>query len=159
MAALRRVLMMSQVKNTVEGRNRQISDQDLICRFEIPSLLGFNLADLETRGSASVLKALETCDVVIVDQLGTLELSSIVFRRVVQTVLDSSRCVLATVTLSDDPALDQIRGRADVEVYPVTASNRSLLPEDVAARINAWVTERGQERRNGAGPSQGPGCP
>jgi nucleoside-triphosphatase THEP1 len=127
---------------TVEGPHRVISDQDLVRRFDIPGLVGFNLEDLETRGNPSVLKALATCDVVVVDQLGTLEVSSPGFRRVVEQVLDSEKCCLATMTLSDEPFLDRIRRRADVSRYEVTEENRSTLPEKIARAIHALVLDR-----------------
>lgn len=137
---------------SVQGPHRSLSSQELIRRFDIPGLVGFNLEDLENFGNPSVLHALETCDVVVIDQLGTLEVSSGKFRRVVDRVLDSAKVCLATVTSSNVPYIEEIRKRADVARYGITHSNRMLLPEQIAGHIHdlVWEREREQEAQAGA---------
>jgi len=127
---------------TVDGPNRDIPESDLIRRFDIPSLLGFNVEDLENRGRGSISKALETCDVVVIDQLGTLEAASAVFRTLVSQVLDSSRICLATMGLSHDPFLVGIRNREDVTIMDVCLANRSTLAEEVSARIRGLLPRK-----------------
>ena len=136
---------------SVQGPNRSLSSQELIRRFDIPGVVGFNLEDLENFGNPSLLHALNTCDVVVIDQLGTLEVSSDKFRAVVDRVLDSSKVVLATLTSSNVPYLEAIRRRPDVDIYPITRSNRALLPDGIVERIHTLVWDREREAEAEAG--------
>jgi nucleoside-triphosphatase len=126
---------------TVEGPNRSVSSQELLRRFDIPGLVGFNLEDLESFGNPSLARALETATVVVIDQLGTLETQSEKFRRVVTQVLDSPKICLATMTLSNEAYLEAIRTRPDVTSYEITRANRSTLAEEITRHIHALCFE------------------
>lgn len=121
---------------TVEGPNRDLSSRELLRRFDIAGLVGFNLEDLESFGNPSLARALESATVVIIDQLGTLETQSEKFRRVVAQVLDSPKLCLATMTLSNEPFLEAIRRRPDVTTYAISRSNRSTLAEEITRHIH-----------------------
>lgn len=136
---------------SVQGPHRSVSSQELLRRFDIPGVIGFNLEDLENFGVPAVLHALETCDVVVIDQLGTLEVSSEKFRRVVDRVLNSDKVCLATVTSSNVPYIEAIRKRPDVSIYEINRSNRMLLPERIASQIHDLVWEREREETLQAG--------
>lgn len=135
---------------SVQGPHRSMSSQTLLRRFDIPGVVGFNLEDLENFGNPALLHALETCDVVVIDQLGTLEVSSDKFRRVVDLVLASDKVCLATLTSSNVPYIEAIRKRPDVAVYDINRSNRMLLPELIAAHIHELVWEREREETTAA---------
>ena len=138
---------------SVQGPHRSVSSQELLRRFDIPGVIGFNLEDLENFGNPAVLHALETCDVVVIDQLGTLEVSSEKFRRVVDRVLASDKVCLATVTSSNVPYIEALRKRPDVSIYDINGSNRMLLPELVAAHMHqlVWAQERAEAAPGQAG--------
>lgn len=125
---------------TVEGPNRSVSSQELLRRFDIPGLVGFNLEDLENFAAPSIARALETADVVVIDQLGTLETRSAKFRTMVEEVLDSPKICLATMTISNEPFIQAIRSRKDIVTYPISRENRCSLAEDIARHIHdlAW---------------------
>lgn len=122
---------------TVEGPQRVISDTDLFHRMDLG--LAFNQVDLEERGTKAVRAAIEKFKVVVIDQLGTFELSSAVFQRVVSEVLDSPRVLLATATTSDHEFLTRIKQRPDVAVYVVNEANRSMLATQLTRHIREFL--------------------
>lgn len=74
--------------------------------------------------------------VVVVDELGKMELASAAFRNAVLMLLDQEVPVVATVQLHRHAFTDAIKGRPDVRVLRVTEHNRNTLPERLAAKLH-----------------------
>jgi nucleoside-triphosphatase len=91
-----------------------------------------NITDLEGVASESVRSAIEKDDLVVIDELGRMELYSPLFQRVVKEALDSDKPVLGTIQIRRNRFLDSIRARDDVMVVEVTSGNRDALVESVA---------------------------
>jgi nucleoside-triphosphatase len=78
-------------------------------------------------------------DVVLIDELGKMELASDAFREAVHEVLESGRPVLATVHVFRHPLTDALKARADVEVVRLTRGNRDGLPMSIVERfVTRW---------------------
>jgi nucleoside-triphosphatase len=73
--------------------------------------------------------------VVVVDELGKMELASAAFRDAVSVLLDRDVAVLATVQLHRHPLTDALKRRRSVQVLRVTEQTRDALPERLAARL------------------------
>jgi nucleoside-triphosphatase len=74
-------------------------------------------------------------DVVLVDELGKMELASDAFCEAVAGLLDGKTPVVATVHAHHHPFTDGIKGRPDAEVVRLTRENRDELPRVVAERL------------------------
>jgi nucleoside-triphosphatase len=74
-------------------------------------------------------------DVLIVDELGKMELASKAFREAVSAIFDEPRIIVATVQSTSDPLADALKRRPDVETLRVTTSNRDSLPAQIAERV------------------------
>jgi nucleoside-triphosphatase len=84
------------------------------------------------------LPALEDADgVVIVDELGKMELASEPFQRAFSALVERSVPVVATVQSASHPFTDALRRRRDVECVRVTRANRDDLPSALAARLRS----------------------
>lgn len=95
-----------------------------------------NLSDLERIGVKAIESATEKCDVVVVDEVGPLELFSKQFKQVVQAALDSSKVVLAVVhAKAKDALIEQAKQSPDAELFTVTVGNRDGLPDLLTTRI------------------------
>ena len=88
---------------------------------------GINLRDLDDVGVAAIEKALENKEVVIIDEIGKMELFSQRFRRVVLRALDSNRRVLGTIQQSEDPFLRRIRLRRDTAILELRLDNQEAV--------------------------------
>jgi nucleoside-triphosphatase len=71
-------------------------------------------------------------DVVVVDELGTMELTSAAFRAAVIAVLERPVALVATVHARRAPFTDQLKGRPSVAVLQLTRSNRDETPSTIA---------------------------
>jgi nucleoside-triphosphatase THEP1 len=95
-----------------------------------------NMDDLEQVAAASVQSALEKDDLIVIDELGRMELYSPLFQQVVMDAFDSEKPVFGTIQIRRNPFLDSIRGGDDVRLIPVTMHNRDGLVESVCRELN-----------------------
>ncbi|RLF19731.1 MAG: nucleotide kinase [Thermoprotei archaeon] len=104
-----------------------------------------NLRDLEEVGVCAIMEAIRKCDVVVIDEIGKMELFSDKFVKAVRTALSSGKIVLGTVHLrSSHPLAVEIReGRMEgVSVIYVTYQNRAILPEKILREVLSHVNRR-----------------
>jgi nucleoside-triphosphatase len=78
--------------------------------------------------------------VLILDELGKMELASASFRRAVTELFDSDAALCATVHAHRDPFTGTLKRRRDVEVVHIRSDNRDSLPGELASRIADWPT-------------------
>lgn len=88
-----------------------------------------NLEDLASIGAGALRNSLD-CDLVVIDEIGPMELKSEEFISAVEVVLESDRPVLAVLHRSSKHPLAQ-RVREEFEVLTVDESNRDYLPEKI----------------------------
>lgn len=90
---------------------------------------GINLVCLETIGIAAVEQAMEAKQLVIIDEIGPMELYSDRFKKTVVEVLRSTHPLLSTIALKPHPWLDAVKKYPDVALYRLTLANRDALVE------------------------------
>jgi nucleoside-triphosphatase len=73
--------------------------------------------------------------VVLIDELGKMELASEAFRAAVSRLLEQPAPLVATVHVAGHPFTDALKRRPDAELVRVTVRNRGDLPERLAARL------------------------
>jgi nucleoside-triphosphatase len=73
--------------------------------------------------------------VVVIDELGKMELASAPFRAAVTRLFEEEVSLVATIHVFKDDFTDALKRRRDVEVVKVSASNRDSLPEEIVARL------------------------
>ena len=94
-----------------------------------------NLEDLEAIGAKSIIEAVGNCDVVVIDEIGPMELLSWNFREAVVAALESQGFVLAVVhRKASDRFLIEVRSREDAEIFVATRENREKLVEIITSK-------------------------
>jgi nucleoside-triphosphatase len=74
--------------------------------------------------------------VLVMDEIGKMELCSDAFRRAVLAGLDSEARVLGTIMAARHPFADAVKSRADVGLLTVTQDNRDALPQRIFELIS-----------------------
>jgi nucleoside-triphosphatase len=119
---------------TLDGHEAALSHVDNPSRYRV-SKYGVDISSLENIGVAAIERAIEQSDLVIIDEIGKMELFSPRFRDAVVKAIDSGKKVLGTIMLNPHPFADQIKRHPGVKVVELTRQNHdSLLRE-----IDLWL--------------------
>lgn len=99
---------------------------------------GIDLEGLEGIGVQAITSALHNPEVrvVVIDELGPMELFSSKFKTAVRQSIASTKTLIGTIHYrANDPLLREIRGARDVKIMIVTKENRSALHLQLAEEI------------------------
>jgi nucleoside-triphosphatase len=110
---------------------------------------GVDVAAFE-RVAVPVLADIGDAEVVVIDELGKMELASERFRSAAWRLIDQPVAVVATVHLARHPFTDELKRQADIETVVVTVANRNELPGRLLARLLAMRRGSGAPRRGRA---------
>lgn len=95
-----------------------------------------NSEDLDRIGTAAILSAIKRADLIVIDEVGPMELTSKGFKDAVQAALACGKPVLGTVHRSaQDPIVRSIKSGGGIEVIEVTHQNRDSLPDILVERF------------------------
>jgi nucleoside-triphosphatase len=96
---------------------------------------GVDTKVLDELGVAAINDAVANCDVIVIDEIGRMELSSEKFKEAVLNAIESGKKVLGTVMLNHHPFADSVKRRLEVELIPVMRTNN----EQVLREIKEWL--------------------
>lgn len=97
---------------------------------------GVDMRCVEEVGVGAIKKGIKAGKVVIIDEIGKMEILSRSFRLSVLDALDSKSPVLSTMLFKRHPFCDKIKARKDVEVLEVTEGNRDKLVKLIVAKLS-----------------------
>jgi nucleoside-triphosphatase len=113
---------------TLDGGHGVLAHVDISSKHRI-SKYGVDLCALETLAIPAIQDAVEHKKLVVIDEIGPMEILSREFRQVVLDILASSPGVLGSIVWRSTPFTDQIKSRPDVTLLEVTPENREELFE------------------------------
>jgi len=99
------------------------------------SKYGVEREALDGLGASAIRSAIAEASLIVVDEIGKMELHSQGFREAVLAALDSGKPVLGAIMLGPHPFADALKARRDVEVLTVTEENRSQLAPALRERL------------------------
>ena len=114
--------VMAHAELRVEGRPR-------VSRY------GVDVAAIDRVGVAALQRAVASDGIVVVDEIGKMELTSDAFKEAVLDAVAGEVRVLGTVMRGSHPWVEDLKAREDVTVWEVTRDNRDQLVKEVVA----WV--------------------
>ncbi|NLU45460.1 MAG: NTPase [Euryarchaeota archaeon] len=116
------------VRNILTGESQSFADQETESKIMI-GRIGVDLDRFEEVGIAAIRQACEECDIVVIDEIGKIEVESQLFVDTVKWALERNKPMILTLhKKSRNPLLQDIRRRDDVRILEVTPTNRNLLP-------------------------------
>ena len=96
---------------------------------------GVDVDVIERVGVKAVRSAIESDELVVVDEIGPMELLSDAFRGVVLDALDADVPFVGTVVARSHPFTDGLKDRPDTELIRLNHENRDHVPAEVLRRI------------------------
>jgi len=106
------------------------------------SKYGVDIDSLDRVGVAALRQAARQCDLVVVDEIGKMELFSASFKKAILEIICSEKRVLGTIMLNSHPWANAIKRRPQVDLVPVTGANY----HQALAELRHWLkaTEQGK---------------
>lgn len=97
---------------------------------------GVSLEAIESVAVPTITSAIQHADLIVMDEIGKMELLSAHFRAAVLRALRAHKPVLATISSRPHPFTDMLKQREDITLVEVTKSTRDHLP----GQICAWLS-------------------
>ena len=94
-----------------------------------------DINSLNEVGVSALYKAIEEDDVIVIDEIGKMELLSPQFKGAVLQAIESGKKVLGTIMLAPHPWADKIKTNPEVRIFMVIRSNRI----QVLSTILSWL--------------------
>jgi nucleoside-triphosphatase len=101
------------------------------------SKYGVDIASLDRVGVSALNQAAKECNLVIVDEIGKMELFSANFREAVWQVISSGKKVLGTIMFQANPWADAIKRQPQVNLVEVTRANYHRVLEEILGWLEA----------------------
>lgn len=105
---------------------------------------GVDIDAFEAIGVESIRKAISDNELIIIDEIGRMELFSKKFREIVLQALKTGR-VVATIKKGRGYFIDEIKSRKDVKVIEMNLENRETLSSKLAKIVTDLVNRPVQE--------------
>jgi len=120
-----------------EGEEGLLAHKNIKSHYRVGKY-GVLVNSFEVIGVSALENAVKNSELIIIDELGRMELFSKKFQSAVLKALDSTKPVLGVIQQKKNPFLDAIRKRDDVTVISVSEENRNQLPPVVKEKITAY---------------------
>jgi nucleoside-triphosphatase len=119
---------------TLDGQDAVLAHVDSHSHYRV-SKYGVDVQNLDNIGVAAINQAIEISDLIVVDEIGKMELFSPHFRQAVLKAIDSGKKVLGTIMLNPHPFADNIKHHPEVKVIQLTRANH----DEVLREILDWI--------------------
>jgi nucleoside-triphosphatase len=94
-----------------------------------------NLTDLARIGAAGLSAAAQTSEMIVVDEVGPMELVSPEFRRAVKACIESGKPIIAVVhERLDDDLLNELRAKASA-TFTLSIENRDSVADELGSAL------------------------
>ena len=94
-----------------------------------------NMHDLDGIGVQAILRAVESSDVIAIDEVGPMELFSERFRDAVKKAIESGKLIVGVVHWrARNKLIDELKANPDAEAFVVTREDREKLEETIVEK-------------------------
>jgi nucleoside-triphosphatase len=94
-----------------------------------------NVQNLDSVGVEAVQEAIKDSDLIVIDEIGKMELFSPAFKSSVLQAVSSGKKMLGTIMSKSDSFADRIKQLPNVKIIETTPANRDKLPEELAGLL------------------------
>jgi len=102
-----------------------------------------NLVDLESIGALAIRNAAVDAQIVIIDEIGPMELHSSAFKEAVTEALSSGKPVIGVIhERAQDSLINSIKRRDDAQIILITRANREQIHSLLIEKVNQLLQEK-----------------
>jgi aminoglycoside phosphotransferase family enzyme/nucleoside-triphosphatase THEP1 len=115
---------------TLDGQEAVLAHTDFDKRFRVGKY-GVDVGSLDRVGVSTLRRAADKCDLVVIDEIGKMELLSAAFRETVLAIIGGGKKVLGTIMLHPHPVADSIKRQPQVNLVMVTRAGYRQVLQDL----------------------------
>jgi len=123
---------------TFDGQDRMLASKGLKSPFKLGKY-GVDLNALENVGVPALRLALMSKSVIVIDEIGSMEMMSERFRAILLECLTSTKPVLASIRSASQPFSDQVKKFSDTQTVLLTKSNYSAVKQQVRKWLETQI--------------------
>jgi len=101
------------------------------------SKYGVDIDSLDRVGIPALHKAAQQCNLVVIDEIGKMELFSVKFRETVSQLINNGKQILGTIMLNPNPWADAIKRQPQVNLITITRDNHHQVLEELLRWLKA----------------------
>ena len=121
---------------TLDGIETVLSHIDFDKRFRVGKY-GVDIEAMNEVGVAALRKAADHSNLVLIDEIGRMELLSTNFRDTVREIIDSGKRTLGTIMLNAHPYTDEIKRQPQVSLQNLTRGSY----DRVLKNLKEWLAD------------------
>ena len=126
---------------TLDGQSAILAHVKIRSKYRVGKY-GVDIDSLDRLGVAALHQAARQCDMVVVDEIGKMELLSADFKKTVAEIIDSGKRVLGTIMLSSHPWANAIKRRPQVDLVPLTGANY----HQISTELRGWLKAADEDK-------------
>lgn len=107
------------------------------------SKYGVSIEGLEGTGVAALRRAIQEAGIIVIDEVGKMELFSAQFQQAVLDAVESGKPVLGTIMLASHPWADKVKQDPRIRVFTLTEANRSQVKQELVKLLEDLVERPG----------------
>jgi nucleoside-triphosphatase len=112
------------------GKKEILAHIDIKSKFRV-SKYGVDINAFDEIALTSINSAIENCDLIVIDEIGKMELFSKNFQEVVEKGLNSRTPVLGTMGMISHPFVRSLKSRSDVHILTLNRENRERVYREI----------------------------
>ncbi len=121
---------------TLDGRQATMAHLNIRSPYRV-SKYGVDVDSLERVGVPALYRAAQQGNLVVIDEIGKMELFSASFREAISQIIGSGKRVLGTIMLQSHPRADRVKQDRRVHLIEVTRDNRHQVLEELRDWLGA----------------------
>ena len=123
---------------TIDGKEAILTHINISSHYQV-SKYKVDIDSLNGVAVSALREAIKKSDLIIIDEIGKMELLSSQFREVVSQAMGTDKKVLGAIMLNPHPFVDKIKSDREVEILLVTGNNRNKVLQDILYWMTASV--------------------
>lgn len=120
---------------TLDGQKGILAHVNFKSPFKVGKY-GVDVQSFEKVAIPTIESAIKDKELIVIDEIGKMELFSERFKEAVIKALNSDKPVLGVIKKGSDGFINAIKARSDVKIFTVTYGNRNTIPAEIARIIS-----------------------
>lgn len=132
---------------TLDGRTAWLASRSSTAIFKDEVTLGryrVNLRAIDSTAVPAMQRALAEARIILIDEIGPMELASALFCQTVLDILAGESPVIGAIVERPHPFADRVKAYPGVQVMTITLANRNELPEQIVADLVSFLQLRSE---------------